>query len=30
VKRPNQQARRDAQRKKRTENQVAPVSPQLR
>ncbi|HWV82071.1 MAG TPA: tetratricopeptide repeat protein [Hyphomicrobiaceae bacterium] len=30
VKRPNQQARRDAQRKKRTENQAAPASPQLR
>ncbi len=30
VKRPSQQARRDAQRKKRTESQVAPASPQLR
>ncbi len=30
VKRPSQSARGDAQRKKRTENQVAPASPQLR
>ena len=30
VKRPNQTARRDVPRKKRTENQVAPASPQLR